>query len=182
MPLAPNDREDCKLGLTVEALRRCGTVRLRAWGTSMLPTLWPGDLLTVQAATRDHVIPGDIVLVLRDKRCFVHRLVAQQASADRVSVITCGDAMPDHDPPAAATELLGRVIGVRRGNRNFLSSRRLSLWHSALAWVLCRSDRLRGLALLIHAARLHGLRHGGRLGSISLGGKDGIPGVSASHL
>ena len=175
------DREDCKLDLAAEALRCCGTVRLKVWGTSMLPSLWPGDLLTLQTATQNDVIPGDIVLVLRDKRCFIHRLVAKQPGEDRVVFITCGDAMPDHDPPVAGAELLGRVIGVRRGNRSFVPSQRVSRFGSALAWLLCRSHLLRGLVLRFHAAHLAGLKHWGRLGSNSFGGEDRIPGISPSH-
>ena len=47
MPSIPEAREDDpKLDLAAEILRRCGTVQLKAWGTSMLPSVWPGDLLT----------------------------------------------------------------------------------------------------------------------------------------
>jgi signal peptidase I len=178
MPMATADGEDCKLGLAVEALRRCGAVRLKVWGTSMLPSLWPGDLLILQTATRDDVIPGDIVLVLRGKRCFIHRLVAKQPAEDRVAFITCGDGMPHHDPPVAAVELLGRVIGVRRGSRSFVPSRQVSPFDSALAWLLGRSDRLRGLVLRIHGAHLHALNQYSH-GSSSFGWEDGISGMSA---
>ena len=73
MPSMLDVREDTKLGLAAELLRGGGTVHLKAWGTSMLPSVWPGDLLTIQSAADDEVVPGDIVLVLRDNRFFVHR-------------------------------------------------------------------------------------------------------------
>jgi Peptidase S24-like len=146
-------REDPKLLLAAETLRDCGKVRLRAWGTSMLPSLWPGDLLTIQSAAYDEVVPGDIILVLRNDRFFIHRLVERRQDRDCISWITRGDAMPHNDPPAAASELLGRVAGIRRGHRNFVPSRRVSLIHSALASMLCRWERFRSLALRIHAAR-----------------------------
>ena len=146
--------ENPKLDLAAEMLRGHGTVHLKAWGTSMLPSVWPGDLLTIQGAAYDEVVPGDIVLVLRDNRFFVHRLVEMRPSQDCDSLITRGDAMPDNDPPAAAAELLGRVAGIRRGNRRFIPSRRVSLLHSALARALCRWGRFRGFALRIHTARL----------------------------
>ena len=57
MPSMPEDREDLKLGLAAEMLRCHGTIYLKAWGTSMLPSVWPGDLLTIQGAAYDEVVP-----------------------------------------------------------------------------------------------------------------------------
>jgi hypothetical protein len=91
---------------------------------------------------------------MRDNRFFVHRLVERQQAQDGVSLITRGDAMPDNDPPAATSELLGRVTGVRRAQSSFVPSRRISLHDSALAWMLCRSVRFSNLTLRIHAAIL----------------------------
>jgi hypothetical protein len=154
MPSMPGDQdEDHKLGLAAEMLRCHGIVYLKAWGTSMLPSFWPGDLLKIQSAAYDEVFPGDIVLLLRNNRFFVHRLVERRQGKDCASWITRGDAMLQNDP-AAASELLGRVAGIRRGNRSFVPSRRVSPLHSVVAWTLCRSDRFRNLALRIHAAGL----------------------------
>jgi signal peptidase I len=154
MPSLQKAREDPKLGLAAEVLRGQGTVHLKAWGTSMLPAVWPGDLLTIQRLAHDEVVPGDILLVLRDNRFFVHRLVEMQPGQDCDSLITRGDAMPDNDPPVAALDLLGRVAGIRRGDRSFVPSRRISLLNLAIARMLCRWGRVRSLALNIHAARL----------------------------
>lgn len=145
--------EDAKLVLAAEMLRRQGTVQLKAWGTSMLPAVWPGDVLTIQHIAHDEAAPGDIALVLRDGRFFVHRLVEVHRGENRSSWITRGDATPDNDPPAAAFELLGRVAGICRGKRSFVPSRRISLPSFAMAWMLCRWGRFRGLALNLHAAR-----------------------------
>lgn len=174
----PKDREDLKLGLFVDALRRGGEARLRAWGASMLPSLWPGDQLTLQNVTQDEVVPGDIVLVIRGKRCFIHRVVAQQTGESGSSLITRGDAMPGNDPPSAAAEFLGRVVSVRRGNRNFVPAPRVSFVHAATAWLLSRSDRLRNLALRIHAASARSEKYA----RSDAGAWEGvIPGISVSH-
>jgi len=151
LPSMLEAREDPKLGLAAEMLRGRRTVRLRAWGTSMLPSLWPGDLLTIESAAPSEVIAGDIVLVLRDNRFFVHRIVEMRPGQDGFLWITRGDAMFHNDPPAPS-ELLGRVVGVRRANRSFVPSRRISLLDSALAWMLCRSSGLRKLSLKIRTA------------------------------
>jgi hypothetical protein len=147
-------REDPKLGLAAESLRGSRTVYIKAQGTSMIPAVWPGDLLTIHSVAHDEVVAGDIVLILRDNRFFVHRLVEKRRGEDCLSWITRGDAMPGNDPPAAAFELLGRVAGIRRGNRSLVPSRRVSWFHSALAWMLCRWGRFRSLTLRVHAARL----------------------------
>jgi len=120
----------------------------------MLPSVWPGDLLTIQSAAHDEVVPGDIVLMMRENRFVVHRLVERRRDRDRFLWITKGDAMPDNDPPEVASELLGRVAGIHRMNRSFVPSRRVSPLYSVLSWMLCRWDRFRNLSLRIHAARL----------------------------
>lgn len=154
MRLVTETREDPKLGLAAEMLR-CGcALRLKAWGVSMLPSVWPGDLLTIQSAVHDEVVPGDIVLVMRENRFVVHRLVRTQRDQDRLSWITRGDAMPHNDPPEVASELLGLVSGIRRAHRSFVPSRRVSPLQSVMARMLCRWDRLRNLTLRIHAARV----------------------------
>ena len=144
--------ENPKLNLAVETLGCRGTVRVKAWGTSMLPSLWPGDLLTIESIAHDAIIPGDIVLVLRDQRFFIHRLVETRRHENCISFVTKGDAMPNNDPPAAAPELLGRVAGVRRGNRSFVPSRQVSPVQSAVAWTLFRVQRFRNLIFGIKAA------------------------------
>jgi hypothetical protein len=182
MPYMLKSREDHKLGLAAEMLRCHGTLQLKAWGTSMLPSVWPGDLLTIQTAAFDEVVPGDIVLVRRDNRFFLHRLVERRRVQDCFSWITRGDAMYDCDPPAAASELLGRVAGIRRGNRSFVPSRRVSQLHSVLAWMLCRWGRFRNLALRMHAGRLWaGRTRAGRLIRGVFGAVCGIASISPSH-
>lgn len=153
MPYNPGNHEDPKLSLAAEMLRGGGTVRLKAWGSSMLPSVWPGDLLTIQSAAHDEVVPGDIVLVVRDNRFVIHRLVETRQVHDCPLWITRGDAMPQNDSPAAASVVLGRVVSITRSNRSFVPSRRTPLLQSMLAKMLCRWDRLRILALRIHAAR-----------------------------
>ncbi len=145
--------EDPKVGLAAEMLQDYGEVRLKAWGTSMLPSVWPGDLLTIQRVAHDELAPGEIVLVLRDNRFVIHRLIKRRQDEGCISWITKGDAVPGDDPPARASELLGRVAWIHRGHRILAPSRQVSPFHSAFAWALCHSDRFRSLTLRLHAAR-----------------------------
>ena len=171
-----------RLDLAAEMLRSRGAVRLKAWGASMLPSVWPGDLLTIQSARHDEVLRGDIVLVLRDNRFVVHRLVEIRTVQGRLSWITRGDAMPDNDPPTAQSQLLGRVTSIDRANRSFVPSRRVPLFHSVLAWMLCRWDRFRNLTLRIHAVRAQGdLKRVRGLVRQTLGKGHGFRGDSPVH-
>jgi hypothetical protein len=149
LTLPREDRENLKLGLTAEMLRHHGVVQLKAWGSSMLPSIWPGDLLTIQSAPCDEVVSGDIVLVMHGDRFLIHRLVERRQVQDCLSWITKGDSILHDDPPVGASELLGRVVEVKHGNRSFVPSRQLSRAHSMLAWMLCRWDCFRSLALRI---------------------------------
>jgi Peptidase S24-like len=101
-----------KLSLSVEVLQRSGCVRLVALGSSMLPTLWPGDRLTIQSTTVDQIRVGDVVLFARENRLFVHRVVRSVSKS--ASLITRGDAMPREDGELGGEELLGKVISVSR--------------------------------------------------------------------
>ena len=80
MDLQALDKVRCSLA--AEALRSRGVLKLRAAGVSMLPTLWPGDLLTVQCLREEEVEPGEIVLYMRSDRFFVHRIVSQNPGQD----------------------------------------------------------------------------------------------------
>ena len=104
---------ELKCDLAADVIRRFGTLRLRVNGFSMLPSIWPGDVVCVSGADRDAYRPGDVVLYSRKGRLFVHRLVEMAGEA----VVTRGDAMLDADPPVRAGNLLGRVVSIERGGR-----------------------------------------------------------------
>jgi Peptidase S24-like len=155
-PSTSDTREDARLELSMETLRRRG-IQLTAWGTSMLPSLWPGDVLTIEPAEHQKIIAGDIVLVLHNHRFFVHRVIEKRENGCSFW-ITRGDSMPQSDPPAIEADLLGKVVRVARGSRIFTPMPRISMLHSVLAWVLCRSGRMRSAALRIHSARVGSAR------------------------
>src|ERR1043166_8467099 len=58
-------RETLKSKLAVEVARRFGEVRLRVTGASMLPSVWPGDILTVRRVSFSELRPGQIILCSR---------------------------------------------------------------------------------------------------------------------
>jgi len=109
-------------GLAEEVVRAFGEVRLRVFGTSMVPSILPGDLVLIQRASLHEISPGEVVLFLQEGRLFVHRVVGRKvaASADRPEeswLITRGDRLRHEDPPVTAPELLGRLVSIERDNQ-----------------------------------------------------------------
>jgi hypothetical protein len=118
----------------------------------MLPTLWPGDVLTVQYAHPEQVEPGEIVLYTREGRFFIHRIVSQDLSNDAMFLLTRGDCMSAADPPIGRGELLGKVIEVRRSGSIFVPARKLSLSGRLLAWAFGHWNLFRRVGLRLGTA------------------------------
>ena len=96
--------------LVRQVLRQFGSVRLRAFGGSMLPAIRPGDLLEVRETAPARVAAGDVVLVERHGRLFAHRVVW----CEKDLLKTRGDAHWRADPIVTATDLLGVVTSFTR--------------------------------------------------------------------
>jgi hypothetical protein len=119
----------------------------------MLPTLFPGDVLTVEATSLNNLRKGDLVLIVRGARAFVHRLISEPSQMSPFE--TRGDAMAQADPPVGERCLCGRVMEVTRDGRTFLPARRLTAIRRAAGLMLCYCDRLRGWLLALQARRSH---------------------------
>jgi hypothetical protein len=152
MPVITVAREDYKLELATEVLRSGVAIRLQALGTSMLPSVWPGDVLSIEHALGKDMVPGDIVLVARDGRFFVHRLIEK----DEPHWITRGDSLPQNDEAVTEDQLLGKVAVIYRKTGHIVPKPRVSVSGRALAWMLCRWDLFRNVSLRIHSFRQHG--------------------------
>lgn len=122
----------------------------------MLPTLWPGDLLTVQCLGAEEVEPGEIVLYMRRDRFFVHRIVSKKLGPEDGSLITRGDCMSADDPPLGRNELLGKVTEVQRSDSIFSPARRLSLPRRLLAYLFCHWSLFRCAGLRLWNYRYRG--------------------------
>jgi hypothetical protein len=147
MPALTEISEAHKLDLAAKVLKSGGAIRLQALGTSMLPSIWPGDVLSIESKGGQNVVPGDIVLVARDGRFFIHRLIAKHGA----QWITCGDAIPQNDPPVAEAQVLGKVSTIHRRMRTIVPGLRVTPLVRTLAWIFCRSDLFRSVALRIHS-------------------------------
>ena len=151
---SPQIRE-ARLSLSLEALRKTGSLRLAARGYSMLPALWPGDVLTIEARSIDKIRIGDVVLFVRENRFFVHRVV-RSAGTDH-GLITRGDDMPNDDGVLCREELLGRVVAVHRRQAD-VPVAGCSALTRCCGLILAYSKRLRSLAVRYHTMRCPDLR------------------------
>ena len=72
-PFPSASRETLGCELAAEVLRSFGRLRLGATGASMLPAIWPGDILSVHSHNVAEALPGDIVLFGRPGKLVAHR-------------------------------------------------------------------------------------------------------------
>lgn len=136
--------------LAAEGLRQGGYLRLRVYGESMLPALWPGDEVEIKSSSLQNLRPGEIVLAMRDNRFFLHRLVATSTSN---GFLLCGDSMPGPDPMFPDEALLGHLVAnANRGFRIFALRPGFGAKCSrALGLLLCHFSVARRLALKLHS-------------------------------
>jgi signal peptidase I len=149
-----NSSIELACGLAEEVVRTFGEVRLRVFGTSMVPSILPGDLVSIRSASLHDISPGEVVLFFQKGRLFVHRVVDRKVVATAGSpgepcLITRGDRLRHTDPPVSAPELLGRVVSIERDNREV---ELLSIGSNDLiARLLQSSDRMTYLYLRLAA-------------------------------
>jgi hypothetical protein len=134
MSSTPEVQDATKRELAAEVIREFGEVRLRVTGTSMLPAVWPGDVITARRQSVAELSPGQIVLCYRNQTFSVHRVIGKCENG----LITRGDSLAYDDPPFRDAEVLGAVISIDRGGRSVeLSS---AWWHGAVSRMVQRSE------------------------------------------
>ena len=152
MAASAKSRHDAQLSLAAEILRASGEVRLTAFGSSMVPSIFPGDVLTIRRQQSSSVRCGDVVLCTRGDRFVVHRVVRELSTSSTVGWVTRGDALDRDDPPVAEGELLGRVIAIERDGNTWAPARP-SMMAQAATWAVRRSGTLLRFLLHAHAVR-----------------------------
>ena len=118
----------------------------------MLPTLWPGDLLSLESTSAQPVRAGMIVLVQLHDRFVIHRVIR----FDENELVTRGDAMVENDPPVRRSDVLGSLTSVSRGSKTLIATSKISSLQRMLGWLLCQSGLLHRLVLRWHAERASG--------------------------
>jgi signal peptidase I len=112
------DREHAlKCEMAAQVLRTFGTLRLEVTGLSMLPSVWPGDILVIERREMEGISAGDIILFAREDKLVAHRVLRKTMVADETCAITRGDGLLSADEPVSSVELLGRVRYVVRAGK-----------------------------------------------------------------
>jgi signal peptidase I len=120
--------------LTVDVVRNFGEVRLKVTGASMLPYVWPGDVVTIQRRDATDLRPGQIVLYRRDGKLIAHRVKLKLGD----HLITQGDSLPHCDSPVSASEVIGQLVDIHRRGRRI--SPEPLFWQRAISPILRHSD------------------------------------------
>jgi hypothetical protein len=143
--------------LAGEVVRRFGRVRVRVTGTSMIPAVWPGDVLVVERRAAAEIERGEIAVAGREGRLVAHRVIRAGAGADSSEdfsasnrVIMRGDSQRGADAPLDAREVLGAVVAVERGCSVVAPRRRLRFGERALAALARTSSVAAGVLVRLH--------------------------------
>jgi signal peptidase I len=121
----------------------CGCVA----GKSMLPTLWPGDLIWIERVDPQTLGIGDVIVFRLHSRCCVHRIQEVGSGRDGAKVfVTRGDARGQADPPVLEKQVLGKGAGVVRGKREISNVIERPLWNRGVGAALSRFEPMASLA------------------------------------
>jgi hypothetical protein len=122
-----------------ELLGRGQSVRFRAAGWSMHPTIRDGETITVAPFSRSTARTGEILLYRNHRTVIAHRVVAVRShSGEPLKLVLRGDAADCCDAPIADERVLGRVVAVEREGRTLRFGTVSRRWSRILAWALRR--------------------------------------------
>ena len=113
-------------------LKRGDSLRFKAYGSSMLPLIRDGDLLTIEPVKPWDVKRGDVILYQTEgEKCVVHRVVKIDLRNEQHILVTKGDASPGSVEELEENRVLGRVVHIHRNERCINLNR--NVW-----WILSR--------------------------------------------
>ncbi|HUJ30408.1 MAG TPA: S24/S26 family peptidase [Candidatus Acidoferrum sp.] len=166
MDFTSQDREALNCELAVEVLRSTGELRFIVRGASMLPSIFPGDILLVRNESIDAVHCGDVVLCSRDGRFYAHRVERTMREDGQTLIVTRGDALAQDDPPIGKHEFLGQVLAVVRHGRLLELTAAQGTVTRLLLPLVRQSDLLVAWLLRYHALRTRLSGHGSPAASV----------------
>jgi signal peptidase I len=88
------------------------TVRIKAYGYSMYPSIKPGSLILIEPVQLNGVpVPGEIVAIRRENGLVVHRITKIISTNKVTRFIARGDSNAFSDPPLNIDKIAGRIVG-----------------------------------------------------------------------
>ena len=107
------------LELSTQLLREGKSVRFRAPGRSMYPTIRENEPITVAPVKSQDVKVGDIILYRSGESVIAHRVQRIEGDeVNRLRFILCEDTWGTLDAPVESQQILGKVVSVERAGRN----------------------------------------------------------------
>lgn len=86
------------------------TIRVKAEGCSMFPTIRPGSVIFIDPPAPDaEFLPGEIIACRRDAGFIVHRIIRSFQRDGQKYYVTRGDSSRVEDEPVTAEQIAGRV-------------------------------------------------------------------------
>ena len=153
------------IDVSVELLRQGKSVRFRAPGRSMHPTIKEGETIRVEPIAPFDIKRGDILLYIVGRKVIAHRVVSiksekndptshssanfatnSKALNPQLIFILRGDASLTCDDPVEAHQILGKVVSVEKNGRSInLCTRKVKMFHIAYT----RASRLKRSVLCL---------------------------------
>jgi signal peptidase I len=134
--------------LVKDVIDRGVEVPLKTFGLSMGGTIRSGEWIVVRKTEPDALRPGDIVLYQAKHLFVAHRVVRVWREADAIRIVTKGDGRLECDAPLRGSDILARVVAIRKPGRELrMDSRagrllaRGQLLYSLFTWRLHRAVR-----------------------------------------
>jgi GNAT superfamily N-acetyltransferase len=115
--------------LAANILGRGGTFSFKARGTSMVPYIQDGDIITIEPAKPSTLEIGTVALYrLASDRLVAHRVVAKEIRGSQTILTMRGEAAAGSGDKIRAEQVLGRVVSIRRDKEFNLQRFRAPFW------------------------------------------------------
>ncbi|MBN2861739.1 MAG: signal peptidase I [Bacteroidales bacterium] len=134
------------------------TLKIRADGYSMYPSVRPGSLIFIEPLPEDtEPAPGDLIAWKRETGFVVHRLTEIKRQDNDIKYITRGDSCANEDAPVSRDQIAGKVIriedpgGIIRTEKEFIRNPAY-FYNRIIVWLLLRSKKFIKLMTRIQKA------------------------------
>jgi signal peptidase I len=97
--------------MSIKLLAEGKTIRIKAHGYSMYPSIKPGSLILIEPLReKGKPVPGEILAIKRESGMVVHRMIKTVFKNNTTFYITRGDSNAYADNPMTIDKIAGRVI------------------------------------------------------------------------
>ena len=103
--------------VTADILNANNRLLLNSDGSSMFPVLHAGDKLIVNKIDASAIVKGDIIVWTTHNKTIGHRVLSTRKSGNFISIQTRGDNCRNADQPPQANDVIGKVTGFIRNEK-----------------------------------------------------------------